>query len=630
MSGIAGIIRLDDKPIGESLVARMTASMSYRGPDGIAHWHDDGVELGHCLMRTTPESADEQQPYVDPDTGVVIVFAGRLDGRPALLAEIAAHAAVPVARFDAALVVRAYCALGPKFLDHVDGDFAFCIWDPRTGKFVLARDRLGLTPLHYWNDDCQLVFASDLHAIFDLKVTPRQLNQGAVAEILSDRWMLGDETLWIGIRTLRPGTFLHNNGPTRLTLKRYWPNRDLLGPPPADDAAFAVAYKNALEAAVSDTCRSSTPITFSVSGGLDSSALLCLAEKMRGDGVLLCPPTLPCTLDYSNTRDVGEVDFARSACRAANRPLAEFQAKQPEGLELWLRGHCAKYRVLPGYLSAQVHQVLMRYARSQGSRVLVTGEGGDQLAGGRNSDQYEAIRRGDWSGYFHALASSIAQGRGDALFGAASVIAQNTLPAALHNRIASLVQRLTGRTSSVDLAYWLSQEAVDALRLRAEASFDEDPELTGSDYRWWPSRGDFLCQVLSMFELVAAVHQVEVRHPFLTRRLVELSAVMPRRLKADKQREKVLHRRVMRGILPADILARPEKSTADYLVDQSLADLLHAFSPSAQLPLDPSGYEKLLHGFLRDRQASVASAGYDNWTLTSVWLLSQLAALGTE
>ena len=168
MSGIAGIIHYHGAPVEPGLVEKMTNAMAYRGPDGINHWVKGSVALGQCMLRTTPESLEENQPLTNEDKSLVMVMDGRVDNWEELRRELLGRGAILRNRSDAELVLRAYETWGRECLVRIDGDFALSIWDARRQIVFCARDRIGNKPFHYhWNGNT-LAFASDLHPILAL------------------------------------------------------------------------------------------------------------------------------------------------------------------------------------------------------------------------------------------------------------------------------------------------------------------------------------------------------------------------------------------------------------------------------------------------------------------------------
>ena len=187
MSGIAGIVRFDGGGVEPGQIEKMTAAMSYRGPDGINHRVLGSVALGHCLFRTTSESLEETQPLANEDESLTLVMDGWLSNWEELRAELVAKSARLRTRADAELVLRAYEAWGADCVAHIEGDFAFVIWDARRCEAFCARDRMGNKPLFYcWNDD-QLIFASELTPVLEHPSTPETPNLGKIAEFLASQ-----------------------------------------------------------------------------------------------------------------------------------------------------------------------------------------------------------------------------------------------------------------------------------------------------------------------------------------------------------------------------------------------------------------------------------------------------------
>ena len=206
MSGVAGIIRFDGAPVEPGLVEKMTSAMSHRGPDGIHHWVKGSVALGQCMLRTTPESLEEEQPLTNEDESLVLVMDGRVDNWEELRRELLGRGAHLRTRADAELVLRSYETWGEDCLSHIDGDFALVIWDARRGMAFCARDRVGSRPFRYHWDGRTFAFASELHPLLLLSWVPQIPNEWLVAEFCTDQMRSRSETLWRDIHRLTAGT----------------------------------------------------------------------------------------------------------------------------------------------------------------------------------------------------------------------------------------------------------------------------------------------------------------------------------------------------------------------------------------------------------------------------------------
>ena len=185
MSGIGGIWNLDGRPVDDRLLARLSATLAHRGPDGEGRWIDGPVGLICQALKVTPESLHETQPVVRP-SGTVVVFDGRLDDRNDLRALVDDHANATISVTDAELVAAAYDAFGESFLKHLNGDFALALFDGRRRTLILARDAIGLRPLYYHRTGETILFASEIKFILAHPETRTQPNGELLARASSE------------------------------------------------------------------------------------------------------------------------------------------------------------------------------------------------------------------------------------------------------------------------------------------------------------------------------------------------------------------------------------------------------------------------------------------------------------
>jgi asparagine synthase (glutamine-hydrolysing) len=288
MSGIAGIIHFDGKPVEPGLIERMTGAMAHRGPDGINHWVKGSVALGLCILRTTPESLEEHQPLTNEDESLVLVMDGRVDNWEKLRKDLLSRGSKLRTRADAELVLRAYEIWGRDCLAQIDGDFALVVWDARRQESFCARDRMGNKPFNYHWDGKTLVFSSELHAILALPWVPENPNDGMLAEFLANEWYSRDETFWQGIRRLVAAHRMvaDASGPR---LEQYWEPDLWAVLPYGNDDDYVDHYRELFIDVVQRMSRSSQRLACEVSGGLDSSAIFAVAENLRRQNKLPAP-----------------------------------------------------------------------------------------------------------------------------------------------------------------------------------------------------------------------------------------------------------------------------------------------------------------------------------------------------
>ena len=221
MSGIVAIFRFDGAPVDSGAVAAMTEAIGYRGPDGIAPWDGDGAAVVHLMLRTTAESLEEAQPLANEDASLVLVMDGWLANYDELRADLLARGAVLRTRSDAELVLRAFEAWGEDCPRHIDGEYAFVVWDARRREALCVKDHAGMRPLHYHWDGRRLLVASDLAGVLAAGDFEPRPNPGMVAEHLANIWYSRNETLWEGVTRLLPAHTMRvgESGPR---LRRFW------------------------------------------------------------------------------------------------------------------------------------------------------------------------------------------------------------------------------------------------------------------------------------------------------------------------------------------------------------------------------------------------------------------------
>ncbi len=271
MSGIAGIIHFDGAPIEPGLIEKMTASMSHRGPDGTHFWKADSVAFGHCMLQTTTESLEEVQPWLSEDGRYVLVMDGRLDNWEELRHRLELQGCRLRNRSDAELVMQAFQFWGIQCLKHIEGDFAFIIWDNAEKKIHCVRDRMGAKPFHYhWNGKT-LSFASELRALFQLPWIGKICNEDMLVDYFMAQWCTKDETLWKDIYRL-PQAHRLEIDQDDFKLNQYW--QPELNEPLnfSRDEEYVECYRSLFIEAVRRSSRSHQTVAYEVSGGLDSSA----------------------------------------------------------------------------------------------------------------------------------------------------------------------------------------------------------------------------------------------------------------------------------------------------------------------------------------------------------------------
>jgi asparagine synthase (glutamine-hydrolysing) len=279
VSGIVGMFWRDGRPVDNSALARMLQAMHYRGPDGSTTWSEGALGLGHLMLRSTPESREEKLPKSNMTNRLIITADARIDNRDELLAGLAVTTGGRQAVDDSDLILLAHQRWGEGAPEKLIGDFAYCIWDRFEKALFCCRDAFGVRPLYYYLSEKIFAFASEIRPLMELDEVPRRLNEVMVADYLIG--MEDDQaiTFYKGIFRLPPAHFIIV-GPSRVRICRYWSPDLSQELRLSSDEEYAQAFRDLFVEAVRCRLRSAYPVATTLSGGLDSSSVTCVARDL--------------------------------------------------------------------------------------------------------------------------------------------------------------------------------------------------------------------------------------------------------------------------------------------------------------------------------------------------------------
>lgn len=616
MSGIAGIVNFE-RPVGEPhLIRSMTATMAHRGPNGIRHWSNGSVALGHCMLHTTPESLEELQPLLNEDETLALVMDGRADNWKELRSELLTKGVRLRTRSDAELILRAYETWGPNCVTHVDGDFAFAVWNARRRELFCARDRIGSKPFLYHWEGGRLVFATEPSAILKLPWVDRQLSEGMIAEFLATDWYTRDETFWRGIYRLIPG---HRMRVDRggLHIDEYWtPNlqRELRY---KRQEEYAEHYKALLFDVVRKQSRSHKPVACEVSGGLDSSAIFAVGEHLRRDGKLLAPGIEGYTLLFDDGSEADELEYARAVGRYLGREVHEINpTRQP------LRWHtewARRYEAFPPYPNGSFALSIREAARRAGSTVLLTGIGGDEWLSGSRIYYAETMMSGDWRGLFDsATVDAKAFGWTTVLWWIFRQGLYPLLPERARIQVRNILRR--GPITQGNLHQRLTPRLRAALKTQKQKPTQLPPisRRVGQRGQLAPLFSAYAKFTKEAEELLAATTGIELRSPFYSTPMIDFSLATATRTRIRGDINRVLHREAMVGLLPE--LVRNRVTKADFMITYAwyLPELRQTLLSNEHLSslhwVTPSGTAKLFRQAGRPKYG-----GWPEWALWSLF-----------
>jgi asparagine synthase (glutamine-hydrolysing) len=606
LSGFAGICHFDGRPIARSMLEAMTQSLAQRGPDGAGVWIDDLAGLGHRMHWTTPESLHEKLPLLSNNGDLAMTADARIDNRNELCRLLGLTERPTLS--DSALILAAYEKWGECAPSKLAGDFAFAIWNNRTRTLFGARDRIGVKPFYYLADARTIAFASEILPLFQGIQLDKRPDREAIHAYLATSDLPHERTLFEGVRRLPPAsTVTVRDG--RIEVRKYWepPSGHVQLKP--DLVAHAEEFRELLTTVVKAQMRSAYPIGCLLSGGLDSSSILCLASRVILDKRSLFAfsmifDRLPCD-ERSHIKEAVQLSEAEWIAHVVDKEeldggkvIDDCFARQPE----W------PVQDLP--VSATLWP-LTAAANGQGIRVMLTGLGGDQVAQG--SPLYLADLLSSFR--LAALARELKHYRFSQ-----KVIRPWLLSPLMPEKVRWLwwrLKHLAGRRNELCCLskdkqhewwnpYRLAKHRFKGLAAWQQACWIADPLLSLYLDGWWDPLGNH--------------SQIEFRHPFFDARLIEFLLLLPAEEKFWRGRTKIVLRKAMEGVLPEAV--RERRTKAEFSPIAGLA--VHS------IKINPSAMALVRQGFVESACIETLmaryGAGHASQWLTSLWHVIQTEA----
>ncbi len=536
-------------------LARMVASLRHRGPDAQRGLLLDGVALGHARLAVV-DLAGGAQPMRDPETGVALVFNGEIFNHVELRRQLDGY---PFrTRSDTEVLLAAFLTWGIESVRRFVGQFAFAVWDPRDRSLWLARDPVGIAPLVYALEEAAIAFASEAKALFSGGFRRAAIDPRGLAQSLTLWAPVAPTTSFAGVQALPPACWARWDG-ARLDVRPYWePDFDAVEP--VDDATAARQVAELLDDAVRLRLRADVPVGAYLSGGLDSSLLCSHAQEQLG-GSLRTFSIASGDQKLDERRHQEEVVAAlRTEHRAVEIAAREIGELLPAAVD---HAEQAIVRTAPAPMLR-----LSRLVHDEGLRVVLTGEGADEIFWGydlfREAKVRDAWARRPRSGRWRLLLPALHPSLPHAAQPAA--ILAEVYGAGLSDPDQPAFSHLVRWSASGRLLRFLSASV-------AEAVAAEDPIVSALGALSERSRRTRLLARAQMLEMrtllpgyllgaqgdrMLMAASVEGRYPYLDHRLIEPAARLPDRVKLRAMREKRVLRQCARGRLPASILARPK------------------------------------------------------------------------
>lgn len=612
MCGIAGLFYRDGRPVDPALLKKMTDTISHRGPDSEGHWISGAVGLGHRRLAIRDLSPSGAQPMASADGSVVVVFNGEIYNDRELKAELSRDFGYRfTSTSDTEVIPAGYKAWGTDLFRRLEGMFAIALWDSVNQKLVLARDAVGIKPLFYYADDRQVRFGSEIKALLADPSQSRSISTADFCHFLSFGYPGPESSLINGVRQLPPGSVMLLDKSTSKQYRYWQPSRTNQ----IKDFSEAVeSFQELFQKVVSDQLVSDVPLVVLQSGGIDSSLVsLSLPQKTQ-------------TSLYNvrfRQKDFDESTEAGLVAAASGHKLFTIAAEAGSPQDI-LRaiahhtdGQLGDSSAFPLYLVCE--------AITKKAKVVLSGDGGDEFFGGYST--YMATRLA--SMVSPLLPSSLWLLLSDSL---------RRVPNFGNSRV-SFLEKLSrfsfGLSATAPHAEWrryLYPEDAKKLLTKEQYFFFEQSALgygsymhskqgSVTDRALLADQSYYLpADLLVKTDRISMAHSLEVRVPFLDKRIMDFAGSLDRRLllSSTGETKRILRETLVRSGGPETIVKKAKRGF-NFPVTALLATELNGLAkyffedhPDIYAPmLDPQELKKMW----REQEAQQINRSYFLWSM---------------
>lgn len=576
MCGICGFIKIgrQSKYIDPKTIHDMCDTMIHRGPDGSGIWLHDGnmCGLGHRRLSIIDLSDVASQPMSNARGDVVISFNGEIYNHAEIRdeLELTGRYQWQTSHSDTEVILHAYEEWGIECLHRFRGMFAIAIWDGRNDEFWLIRDRIGIKPLYYTVDNGVLTFASEIKAILKVSDHKYQINEQAFYDYLSYLCTPGEDTLFDGIKKIRPGTWMHiHDG--NITTQRYWDpldfNRSEIND--ASETEIIEAIRNELRTAVELRGVSDVPVGVFLSGGIDSSTNAALFSECSDEKVKTFCVGYPAETESY----VSEFHFARQMADYANTEHYEHIITAEETMDFIPQMVRQQDEPIADPVCVPVYFV-SKLARDNDVTVCQVGEGSDELFWG-----YESWKEFSKTNRLNSIPGTM-------------WLKQLLVWGLRHSGSSSgRPYELVRRATQHQPVFWSGAESffeTEKKRMisdRLKKQFDDYTSFEvirptydrfmnkahEKSFLNWMTYADLnhrLPELLLMrVDKMSMLVSLECRVPFLDHKFVELALSIPESIKTSNNESKYILKKAVQGIIPNDLIYRKKQGFGAPVLD---------------------------------------------------------------
>jgi asparagine synthase (glutamine-hydrolysing) len=563
MCGIAGIIDFNYPEDMQGLLCRMIGHIHYRGPDAFGIFKKGAAGLAHARLSIIDLNGGDQ-PIHNEDRSIWIVFNGEIFNYPELRNDLKSRGHSFYTQTDTEVLVHLYEEKGPEMFEDLNGQFAFALWDQGQETLLLGRDRMGIRPLFYYHKKGRLVFGSEVKALFADTSIPRILDLQTLSDIFTCWTPLGSDSPFEGINQIPPGHYalFSRKG---MTMRPYW--KLSFGESVSNDRSLS-DWTDELSLLLLDAARirlrADVPVGAYLSGGIDSTYISSLVKRNFNN--LLCTFSVSFTDERFDEApfQTKAVEFLKTEHRTIRCSDSDIGEAFPQ--IIW-HTEVPIIRTAP----APLYQ-LSRLVRDNNFKVVLTGEGADEIFAGYNIFKEDKVRR-FWARYPDSkLRPRLLERLYPYIFsqgnGKAKLFLERFFRKGLEEVDAPVYSHMLRWRNTSQLKTFFSNELQEETG-NLNRFIDRFISMLPSDFMSWDpmSRAQytessiFLSNYLlsSQGDRMAMANSVEGRYPFLDHRVVEFASRIPPKFRMNRLKEKFILKQAARGLIPSELIDRPKQ-----------------------------------------------------------------------
>jgi len=608
MCGITGAISFQNiRDRDKDYIDKFNNSISHRGPDASGIWSDESVVFGHTRLSIIDLNESSNQPMLSNDENIVIVFNGEIYNHQEIRDELKDEFIFKTDHSDTEVIINAYKKWGIKALDRFVGMFAIALYDKTKEKVFLVRDRFGKKPFYITTVNYTLYFSSENQAFFKSGLLKKEFNDEAIYHYLTFLTVPAPQTFFKNVQKIEAG-YYYEISKDGITKHKYWDIADYLNQ--ENSCSFEEAKdktEELLEKAMKYRNVADVPISIALSGGLDSSLNLFYTKQNRSDEISTI------NISYEKTSEFDESVIAQKYSHEQEVKYISKKISQKDFIN-WIEEYLSISKDIPtGDPNTALMYGISKIAKDNGFKVLLVGEGGDEIGGYPIYDKLVKLDK-------------ILKFLPDRFI---SLVLKIPLPNKIKKKIHSLLENpsytrrfIFGFSERQKKKFWKKDKTYNSYKILK--SFTD--EINGK------FKDGFLRKLLNveyklrLAELLlprvdypSMAASIEARSPFMDHKLVEYSATLPWDIKM-KSGAKTIIKDITKDKLPEYIVNAP-KVGFGMLLNPFLKDIMPIWFKNDVLNKNSPIKEYIKDDFLNDiynNHLQNKNYGYQLWILYSL------------